>query len=113
MEPEILEMVQSKTSRVRAVLSGHLHLTGKVQHGKVHHVSIAGTASYPHDIALYSVFPNRIEAEVIRLPYDLLVPETNIHGARRHKRDFTDTTHTDYSSYLMGTPSERRWTIAL
>ncbi len=113
MEPEILEIVQGKSSHIRAVLSGHLHLTGKVQRGKVHHVSISGTASYPHDMALYSVFPGRIEAEVVRLPSDLLAPETNIHGARRHKRDFTDTTHPDYSSYLMGTPAERRWTIAL
>jgi 3',5'-cyclic AMP phosphodiesterase CpdA len=113
MEPEILEMVQAKSSHVRAVLSGHLHLTGKVQSGKVHHVSISGTASYPHDIAMYAVFPDRIEAEVLRLPSDLLVPETNIHGARRHKRDFTDSLHPDYSSYLMGTPAERRWMIAL
>lgn len=113
MEPEILEMVQGKASNVRAVLSGHLHLTGKVQRGKVHHVSISGTASYPHDVAMYSVFSDRIEAEVIRLPSDLLEPATNIHGARRHKRDFIDESHLDYSTYLMGNPAERRWTIAL
>ena len=66
---------------MRAVLSGHLHLTGKIQLNQVHHVSISGTASYPHDVAMYSVFPDRIEAEVIRLPSDLLEPATNIHGA--------------------------------
>lgn len=111
MEPEVLEIVQS--SRTRAVLSGHLHLTGKVKVGKVHHVSVSGTASYPHDIALYSVYTDRIEAEIVRLPSDLLTPETNIHGAKRHKRDFTDETHPDYTSYLMGSAAERRWTIDL
>lgn len=113
MEPEVLELVQAKQSKVRAVLSGHLHLTGAVQQGAVKHVSIAGAASYPHDIALYSVYPDRIDSEVIRLPSDLLEVTTNIHGARRHKRDFTDTSHLEYSAYLMGNANERRWNILL
>ena len=80
-EPEILETVQGRGSNVRAVLSGHLHLTGAVTVGAVRHVSISGTASYPHDVALYTVYGDRMEAEVVRLPSDLLTPETNIHGA--------------------------------
>jgi len=112
-EPEILEVVQGKRSNVRAVLSGHLHLTGSAMEGRVRHVSISGTASYPHDVALYSVYADRIESEVIRLPSDLLTPETNIHGTRRHKREFTDSLHPDYTGYLMGNPGERRWTIPL
>lgn len=112
-EPELLEMVQARRSNVRAVLSGHLHLTGSTVRGRVRHVSICGTASYPHDIALYSVYADRIEAEVIRLPSNLLEVTTNIHGAARHKRDFTDASHLDYSTYLMGNPDERRWKIPL
>ncbi|MEN6537353.1 MAG: metallophosphoesterase, partial [Bryobacteraceae bacterium] len=87
-EPELLELVEARASSVRAVLSGHLHLTGMVKEKGVAHASICGTASYPHDVALYSVFPDRIEAEVIRLPSNLLAPETNIHGFRRHGIDY-------------------------
>jgi 3',5'-cyclic AMP phosphodiesterase CpdA len=110
-EPEVLELVEARRSNVRAVLSGHLHLTGMKRGKGIAHASICGTASYPHDVALYTMFPGRIEVEVVRLPSNLLVPETNIHGRGRHGIDYTDTAHADYTSYLMGTPAERRFTI--
>jgi 3',5'-cyclic AMP phosphodiesterase CpdA len=112
-EPEILELVEARTSNVRAVLSGHLHLTGMVREKGIAHASICGTASYPHDVAVYTVFPGRVDVEVVRLPSSLLTPSTNIHGSRRHGIDYTDSARADYTSYLMGLPAERRFTIGL
>lgn len=112
-EPEILELVETRSSNVRAVLAGHLHLTGVVREKAIVHASICGTASYPHDVAVYTVFPGRVEVEVVRLPSHLLDPSTNIHGSRRHGIDYTDRAHPDYTSYLMGNPAERRFTIGL
>ena len=106
-------MLQAPENKVLAVLSGHLHITGSVVKDGIHHISIAGLASYPHDIALYSVFSDRIEVEVIRVPSDLLMPVTNIHGARRHKKDFTDSTHPSYTQYIMGNENERRFSMQL
>jgi hypothetical protein len=51
--------------------------------------------------------------EVVRLPSNLMAPATNIHGAGRHGVDYTDASHADYTSYLMGSASERRFTIGL
>jgi len=112
-EPEVLELVQAHTSNVRAVLSGHLHLTGMVKERNVVHASICGTASFPHDVAVYTVFSGRVEVKVVRLPSNLLMPATNIHGRGRHSVDYTDRTHSDHTSYLMGNPAERRFTIEL
>ena len=70
-------------------------------------------ASYPHDMALFSVYDDRVDVEVVRLPSDLLTPETNIHGAVRFGKDFTDRLHADYTSYIMGNPSERRFSIPM
>ncbi len=108
-----LEVLQAPEYNVKAVLSGHLHITGSVVKDGIRHISIAGLASYPHDIALYSVFSDRIEVEVIRIPSNLLVPETNIHGARRHNKDYTDSTHPSYTQYIMGNENERRFSIPL
>lgn len=113
VEPEVLEAIEARGSGVRAVLSGHLHLTGRVRRNGIDHVSICGTASFPHDVALYSVYTGRIDVEVIRLRSDLLVPETNIHGFRRHRVDYADAAHPDYTRYLLGNPDERRWSIPL
>lgn len=112
-EPEVLELVEARGSNVRAVLSGHLHLTGMVREKGIVHASICGTASYPHDVAVCTVFPGRMEVEVVRLPSNLLAPSTNIHGAGRHGVDFKDAGHPDYTSYLMGAAAERRFTIRL
>jgi 3',5'-cyclic AMP phosphodiesterase CpdA len=81
---ETLKIVEAHADSVKAVLSGHLHLTGAVRRKGIWHVSIAGTASYPCDCALYTVFPDRIEVQVRQLPADLVTPGTNIHGRRRH-----------------------------
>lgn len=108
-----LDIIQNQKYNIRAVLSGHLHITCSAVRKGVHHISIAGLASYPHDIALYSVFNDRIEVEVIRVPSNLLEPVTNIHGAYRHKKDFTDDNHPSYTQYIMGNENERRFLIQL
>jgi hypothetical protein len=92
---------------VLGVLSGHLHLTGVSHHGPVPQIVFAGTASFPHDIGLFTVSRTAITVEALRLPSNLLVPETNIHGAQRHGVDFTDGEHPSYTSYLMGNSDER------
>lgn len=108
-----LDVIQDPRCNVRAVLSGHLHITCSAVKKGIHHISITGLASYPHDIALYSVFNDRIDVEVIRVPSNLLEPVTNIHGARRHNKDFTDNEHPSYSQYIMGNENERRFSIKL
>jgi hypothetical protein len=108
-----LDVLQAPEHNVLAVLSGHLHLTGRTVKAGIHHISISGLASYPHDIAMYSVFRDRIDVDVIRIPSDLLTPATNIHGARRHKKDFTDATHPNYSQYIMGNENERSFSMKM
>ena len=112
-ETALVDMIEQEKDKVLAVLSGHLHLTGVVKVNSIYHISVSGLASYPHDMAVYSVFENRIEAEMIRVPSDLLEPSTNIHGAARFGFDFTDELHPDYTSYIMGNASERRFTIPM
>ena len=70
-DPGTLNLVEEHRDTVIAVLSGHLHLTGVKHQREICHISIAGTASYPSDIALYEVFPDRIEVTVKQLPEDL------------------------------------------
>jgi len=106
-----LGIIEAPENKVLAVLSGHLHLTGAVIKNGVHHITIAGLGSYPHDIASYTVFGDRIEMKVIRVRSDLLVPATNIHGAHRHKKDFQDCNHPSYTQYIMGNENERHLTI--
>ncbi|HSQ76017.1 MAG TPA: metallophosphoesterase [Bacteroidota bacterium] len=109
-ESEIAEIIEAHPS-VIAVTSGHLHLTGMSLHGRVPQIVFAGTASYPHDVGLFTVSASTVTVEAIRLPSHLLVPETNIHGMQRHGIDFTDEDHPSYTRYLMGTADERRFTI--
>ena len=106
-----LDVLNAPENKVLAVLSGHLHITGVSITDGIHHITIAGLASYPHDIALYSVFSDRIDVEVIRIPSDLLMPVTNIHGTGRHKKDFVDRTHPSYTQYIMGNEKERNFSI--
>jgi hypothetical protein len=54
-----------------------------------------------------------LRTQLLRLPSDLLVPSTNIHGAHRYGRDFTDATHPDYTGYLMGSAAEREVLVPL
>lgn len=110
---ETLKIVEAHADSVIAVLSGHLHLTGVVQRKNIFHVSIAGTASYPCDYALYSVFPDRIEVTVRQLPAKLVTPRTNIHGKPRHREDFVDGNHKTPWQYVAGRADERAFTIPL
>jgi 3',5'-cyclic AMP phosphodiesterase CpdA len=111
LEPEILEVIEAESGSVLAVLSGHVHITGSIARNGIRHLVVSGTASFPHDIARFAVFDNRIEVELVQLPSNLWQPETNIHGARRHGRDFTDSAHPNHLAYLMGSQGERRFTI--
>ncbi len=113
-EQEIGDLIkQYNNNKVLAVLSGHLHISGMVNLNAVNHVVLSGLASYPHDMAMYSVYSDRIEVEFLRVPSDLLQPETNIHGAKRFGVDYTDDLHPDYSSYIMGNAQERRFSIPI
>jgi hypothetical protein len=113
VEPEILQLAEAHSDKVLAVLSGHLHLSGVAVHRTIYQVVTSGLASYPHDMAIYSVYTDRIDVEFIQAPSDLLTPSTNIHGASRFGHDFTDDQHPEYTSYLMGNASERRFSIPL
>jgi hypothetical protein len=110
VEPEIGRLLEGQPSVV-AILSGHLHLTGMASHHGIPQIVFAGTASFPHDIGLVSVWPRAITVEALRLPSNLLVPETNIHGVQRHGRDYTDDEHPTYTQYLMGNSDERLFSI--
>ncbi|MEZ5278484.1 MAG: metallophosphoesterase [Opitutaceae bacterium] len=111
LEPEILEAIEAESDSVLAVLSGHIHITGTVIQKGICHLAATGPASFPHDIVHFAVFDDRIEVNVIQLPSHLWQPETNIHGARRHGRDFTDGRHPNHLAYLMGNPDERSFTL--
>ena len=110
-DAELLDLVDSHANSIIAVLSGHLHLTGFVMRTGVHHISIAGTASYPSDYARFAVFDNKIEMNVHQLPKDLNSAAPSIHGKTRHGRDFTDDTHPTADEYERGRSGERRLTI--
>jgi len=110
---ETLKIIEQHADTVIAVLSGHLHLTGMAERKGIRHVSIAGTASYPCDYALYTVHPDRIEAAVRQLPAGLVTPKTNIHGKPRYKSDFVDEGHQKPEEYVSGRADERSFTIPL
>ena len=112
-DPQLVNLVDEHSESIVAVLSGHLHLTGVVVRKGVHHISVSGTASYPCDFASFDVFPDRIHMRIQSLPEKLRTPETNIHGRRRHKVDFTDASHSTPESYVCGNPSERDVEIML
>ncbi len=113
LEPEILEAIEEESDSVLAVLSGHLHITGCVVRKGIHHLVASGPASFPHDIVHFSVFEDRIDVEVIQLPSDLWRPETDIHGAFRHGRDYTDRRHRRPIDYVRGNQDERQFSIPL
>jgi len=112
-DPGTLGLIEEHRDTVIAVLSGHLHLTGMKQQNGVFHVSIAGTASYPCDIAVYEVFSDRIEVAVKQLPDRLAKSEASIHGRQRHGRDFTDQEHRTPEEYQSGLAGERSFAIPL
>lgn len=107
VDPGLFNIVSREAERIIAVLCGHIHITGTRVVDGVHHIMPAGTAGYPADFAAFDVFADRMEVSMQRPPADLIGDPSagNIHGARRHGIDYTDTAH--------GTPEERRFTIAL
>ena len=112
-EPEALEIVNRHRDKVAAVISGHLHLTGKVEADGIVHIDIAGVASYPSDVAVYTVFEDHVDVEVQQLPEHVCKLETNIHGRPRHEQDFFDESHPTLDLYLRGNPNERQFRIPL
>jgi hypothetical protein len=112
-DPGTLKLIEEHRDTVITVLSGHLHLTGMKRQQGIFHVSIAGTASYPCDIAIYDVYPDRIEVAVKQLPETLAKAAASIHGKDRHGRDFTDAEHGTAEEYQSGRADERRFTIPL
>jgi len=112
-DPGTLTLIEEHHETVIAVLSGHLHLTGTKQSRGIYHISIAGTASYPSDFAVYEVFSDRIDVTVEQLPQEMARSAESIHGKRRHGRDFTDAEHGTAEEYQCGRSQERRFTIRL
>lgn len=110
----LLEVIEAHSGSVLAVLSGHLHLTGVIEKNGVMHIVPSGLASYPHDIAVFDVFDDRIDVEMQSSPAELAEPyKSNIHGERRHKIDYVDAAHPTHELYVTGNPSERAFTIPL
>lgn len=113
LESEILDIVDRFEDRIPLVLSGHLHLTGKVVRRSVTHFTCAGTASFPHHYTLLTIEKDQIHIEVRTLPAELHRPETNIHAPPFHSRDFTDLNHPTPLSYVEGLPEERQFSCPL
>ncbi len=112
-DEELLGLVDEHADSIIAVLSGHLHLTGALERGGVHHISIAGTASYPSDFARFELFDDRLTMQVCQLPAELAKAAPSIHGRPRHKVDFTDSTHDTGETYQSGRGEERNLTVTL
>ncbi|MEA1951826.1 MAG: metallophosphoesterase [Planctomycetota bacterium] len=117
-DAKLLGLVEAYSDSVVAVLSGHLHLSGVIEHkvpghGGFYQIVTSGTASYPSDFASYDVFPDRIHVQMHSLPEGLLEPTTNIHGKHRHGIDYTDATHRTHEAYIRGNAEERMFDIAL
>lgn len=110
-EPGMLSILQNHRHHVSAVLSGHVHLSGVVHQQEMAHISVCGTAGFPHEVALHSVYADSLETQLITLPEDMHTPSTNIHGIPWHDRDMTDSTHPDHGSFLRGNPRERLLSI--
>ncbi len=111
----LLDIVSAHADSVIAVLSGHIHLTGAVEIGGVHHIVTSGSASYPADYSVFDVFDDHIHVQTITLPDHLQTPDTDIHGRPRWKTDYTDAQHPTHELYIKGNAWEREfdvWPIA-
>ncbi len=113
LEIELLDALEVEGRDVRLIISGHLHLTGATKQGGVWQLVTAGTASFPHDYPVVTVTPQSIEVEVRGLPAGLHAPSTNLHGAPRYRKDYTDPAHPAPAAYLRGNAVERRFSIPL
>ena len=110
---ELLDLVDKHADSIVAVLSGHLHLTGCLERKGIHHISVAGLASYPSDYARFGVYDDRIEMQVCQLPRHLATAHLSIHGKSSHPLDFIDVHHKMADEYQIGRRDERRLTMAL
>ena len=108
-----LDIVENHKESVVAVLNGHLHLTGAVKKNGIYHISASGLASYPCHFTHYSVYRDRIDVKMIQVAKELVTPNTNIHGQRRHKRTFTDALHPTAEEYVSGNEMELQFTIPI
>ncbi len=112
-DEQCLALVDAHAESIIAVLCGHLHLTAAVWREGVAHICPSGTASYPCDYGLYTLYGDRLEYEVRSLPPRFALPETTIHARPRHAVDYTDTAHGTVELYVRGLPEERRLNIPL
>ncbi len=111
---EMLEVVEDHSDSLLAVLSGHLHLSGFRCTRSIFHICIAGTASFPCDFALYSVYADRIEVEVRQLPLTLLPePANSGYSSEKLGTDLVDGDHATNIEFIMGTYDERRFVISM
>ncbi|WP_043583598.1 metallophosphoesterase family protein [Geminisphaera colitermitum] len=110
----LLQLIEKHRDSVLAVLSGHLHLTGVVEKNGIKHIMPSGLASFPHDIAFFDVFDDRIDVRMVPVPEEMAKPyATNLHGKRRHGIDYTDATHPTHELYIAGNPDERAFSLPL
>lgn len=118
-EASLLRLVDRHAGKIAAVLSGHLHLTGRVERHGVSHIVASGTMSWPYDVGRYDFFSDRIEVRMAALPNDAIDPgalgrhpfSNGVHD--RHGRDFNDARHPAPADYIRGLPEERAFIIPL
>lgn len=114
LDEALLREVENPRNQVRAVFSGHLHLTGMVRKNGVTHVVPSGLASFPHDFAVCEVGGDRMDVRMVSAPSEMAQPyRSDIHGERRHKVDYTDSAHPTHALYCSGTEAERSFSIPL
>jgi len=109
---ELVALLEAQQN-LKAVLSGHLHLSGAVQQNRITHVVTSGFASYPCHFSRWAVYADSIEVDFYQLAPHLVTPETNIHGARRHGKNFTDDLHPTAEEYVAGNSDENHRQILL
>ena len=112
-DQQCLALVDAHAESILAVLCGHLHLTAAAWREGVAHICPSGTASYPCDYGLYTLYADRLEYEARPLPPRFALPETTIHARPRHAVDYTDAAHATAELYARGLPQERRLSIPL
>jgi len=113
LDLRMLELAGRHSDTVIAVLSGHIHLSAAREYGGILHMMTGGTGGYPSDFAAFDVYSDRVEMKMHSAPDQWLDKGGDIHGARRHGTNYTDSDHPDHESYLWGNPDEREVTIRL
>ncbi|NLG52029.1 MAG: hypothetical protein GX552_18125 [Chloroflexi bacterium] len=113
LDPGLREMVEAHREQVVAVLCGHIHLTGVREERGIYYIMPAGTAESPADFASLELFTDHVHVRMHAIPEQLNDPRNDIHGALRHRIDYTDVEHPDHESYVRGNRDERVLTIPL